>query len=199
MKMNIFMPDFLQFKSLIQQFPDYTEEAYNVAIPYFKLSKFKKGDFLIEEGKICKKIAFIQDGLFRIFYLKDGLDVTHCFCKENMLITAYRSLITKQPSELSIQALEDAELLIIQAEDLQKLYEKHLFWQQVGRMAAEQEFMRVDCYNRFLNDKTAKQRYLQMLYEENDIVQRVPLFYLASYLQIAPETLSRIRKEISTS
>jgi hypothetical protein len=60
-------------------------------------------------------------------------------------------------------------------------------------------FKSLKCYTRFLNDKTAKQRYLQILKHENDILQRVPLVYLASYLQVAPETLSRIRKEISTS
>ena len=188
-----------QFKQLIKQFPHYTDDAYEIAVPYFKQQKLKKGEYLLTEGHISKKIAFIASGLFRSFYLKDGIEITTCFCKENTFTTSFKSLITKQPSDLSIQAIEDAELLVIQFEDLQKLYEKHLFWQQVGRLVAEQEFITVESYTRFLNDKTAKQRYLQILKHENDILQRVPLIYLASYLQVAPETLSRIRKEISTS
>ena len=188
-----------QFKQLIMQFPHYSEDAYIIAAPYFKVQKLKKGEYFLEEGKVSKKIAFIVSGLFRTYYLKDGMEITTCFCKENSFTTSYKSLITKQPSDLSIQAIEDTELLVIQFDDLQKLYEKHLFWQQVGRLVAEKEFITIECYTRFLNDKTAKQRYLQVLENENDIIQRVPLIYLASYLQVAPETLSRIRKDISTS
>ena len=133
--------DLEPLKKRIKQFPFYTEDAFDIAAPYFKQLIIKKGDYYLTEGKVSKSIAFIVSGLFRTYYLKDGLEVTTCFCKENSFTTSYKSLITKQPSDLSIQAIEDAELLVIQFEDLKKLYEKHLFWQQVGRLVAEQEFV----------------------------------------------------------
>ena len=187
------------FKNYLQRFPGFSESAFDVALPYFKYKNLAKGDFLIQQGKTANKIAFILTGLFRTFYLKDGLEVTTCFCKENTLTTSYKSLITKLPSELSIQALENATVLIIQYTDLQELFQKHPFWQQAGRMVAEQEFVTAECYTRFLNDKTARERYLDILNNEPDLLQRAPLLHLASYLQITPETLSRIRKDISTS
>ena len=191
--------DINNFKRFIREFPFYSDAALEVALPYFKLKTLKKGVHFIEQGKICKQIAFIQSGIFRTYYLKDGLEITTCFCRENALTTSYKSLITQQPSELSMQAIEETEILVIDYKDLQILYGKHLFWQQVGRLVAEKEFITVENYTRFLNDQTAKQRYLHILTYENDILQRVPLIHLASYLQIAPETLSRIRKDLATS
>lgn len=188
-----------KFKEYIKQFPFYSDEAFEVALPYFKEIVLKKGEHFVEEGKTCKKIAFIQEGLFRTYYLKDGIEITTCFCKENTLTTSFKSLITKQVSELSIQATEESTIWVIQYHDLEILYSKNLFWQQVGRLVAQQEFINAECYTRFLNDQNAKQRYLHILDNESDLLQRVPLLYLASYLQIAPETLSRIRKEITTT
>lgn len=187
------------FKNYIKEFPHYSDKAFDMALPFFKFKQLKKGEHLIEYGQTCKRIAFIAKGLFRTYYIKDGLDITTCFCKENTLTTSYKSLITQQKSELSIQAIEDSEIFVISYQDLQSLYGQHLFWQQVGRLVAEQEFITVENYTHFLNDQTAKQRYSHILQYESDILQRVPLIYLASYLQIAPETLSRIRKEIATS
>lgn len=106
-------------------------------------------------------------------------------------------MITMQESDFAIQAIEDSTLTIFTYDSLQKLYEKDLFWQQVGRLAAESEFINTECHNRFLNDLSATEKYLRFLEEDNQLLQRVPLNYIASYLQISPETLSRIRKKIS--
>ncbi len=98
---------------------------------------------------------------------------------------------------MSIQAIEDTKLIILSYDALQELFRKDLFWQQVGRLAAENEFIISESHNRFLKDLSATERYLQILNKDKELIQRVPLNYLASYLQIAPETLSRIRKKIS--
>ena len=186
-------------KKYLQQFPHFTNSAYELALPYLKKQNLVKGEFLLEEGKICQQIAFIEKGLFRTFYLRDGLEITTCFCKENTITCSYKSLITQQPSDLSIQALENCELTVFNYTDLNTLYSKHPFWQSVGRMAAENEFLIMENYTRFINDLPAQNRYLQILEKDSSLLQRVPLVYLASYLQIKPETLSRIRKKLTTS
>ena len=106
-------------------------------------------------------------------------------------------MITQQASDVAIQAIEDSTILTLSYDSLQLLYEKNLFWQQVGRLAGEAEYIHVDGHNRFLNDLSATERYQQVLEHQEDLLQRVPLTYLASYLQVAPETLSRIRKKMS--
>lgn len=186
-------------KKYLQQFPHFTEEAYQVALPYLREKNLTKGTLLVEEGKICRHIAFIKSGLFRTFYLRDGEEVTTCFCKENTITCSYKSLITQQASDLSIEAIEDCELIVFEYADLKALYGKHLFWQQVGRLAAENEFIITENYTRFINDLPAIERYQQILKTDPNLLLRVPLVYLASYLQIKPETLSRIRKKLATS
>lgn len=121
------------FRKYLQSFPHFTLSAWETALPFIQEVSLKKGTFLLEEGKIYRQVAFIEKGLFRTFYLRDGEEITTCFCKENTITCSYKSLITQSTSDLSIQAIEDCELVVFNYEDLQKLYSKDLFWQQVGR------------------------------------------------------------------
>lgn len=187
------------FIKYLQQFPHFSQNAYEVAVRHVEQAKIPAGEYLLKQGKTCKQIAFINSGLFRLYYFKDGNEITNCFCKEGTITCSYGSLITQQPSEIAIQAIEDSQITTISYEALQKLYSRDPFWQQVGRLAAENEFITSEYHNRFLNDLSATERYLQILEKDKNLLQRVPLNYLASYLQVAPETLSRIRKKISLS
>ena len=185
------------FEKYLRQFPQFTPEAFEKAQPYLTCKTLDPGAYWLQHGKICRNIAFIESGLLRLYYLHDGREVTHCFCKEQTITTAYQSLITQQESDIAIQAIEASTLIVLSYDSLQKLYQQDLFWQQVGRLAAENEYLITTRHNRLLHDLSATERYLQVLEEEPELLQRVPLNYLATYLQIAPETLSRIRKKIS--
>jgi len=181
----------------LQQFPQYTPKVYEDARPFLSTRQIKAGEYFLNHGKISKTIGYIEKGILRMYYLHDGKEITNCFCKEHTITCSYRSMITKQESDFAIQAIEDSTLTVFSYDSLQKLYQTDLFWQQVGRLAAENEFIITECHNRFLNDLSATEKYLQLLEEDNSLFQRVPLNYIASYLQISPETLSRIRKKIS--
>jgi len=184
-------------KKYLQQFPHYTLDAFEKAKPFLFTKHIEAGSYFLQQGYTSKYMGFIEEGLFRMYYLRDGKEITNCFCKENTITCSYRSMITGQESDFAIQAIEDSTLIIFSYESLQKLYNQDMFWQQVGRMAAENEFINTECHNRFLNDLSATERYLQILEEDGDLFQRVPLNHIASYLQVSPETLSRIRKKIS--
>lgn len=186
-----------KFNDFLKQFPHYTPSAYDNALPFLSEKTFKSGEFFLERGKISRNIAFIEKGLFRLFYINDGKEITNCFCRENTITSSYKSLITQEKSGMAIQAVEDSKLIVLSYDSLQKLFNKDLFWQQVGRLAAENEYVVSESHNRFLTDLSATDRYLEILNNDEELLQRVPLTYLASYLQIAPETLSRIRKKIS--
>jgi len=185
------------FNKYLQQFPHYTPSAFENAFPFLSEKIVKSGDYLLQQGKTARNIAFIESGLLRQYYLNDGKQITSCFCRENSITTSYKSLITQQESDLAIEAIEESKLIILSYESLQKLFKKDLFWQQVGRLAAENEFIISESHSRFLKDLSATDRYLQILNNEKELLQRLPLNLLASYLQIAPETLSRIRNKIS--
>ncbi len=185
------------FNQFLQQFPHYKPSVFKKVSPFLSLKELEAGEYFLPQGKICRKIAFIEEGLLRLFYLNDGKEVTNCFCRENSITTSYRSLITQQASDIAIQAIEPSKLIVLPYDALQKLYQQDQFWQQVGRLVAETEYINTECHHRFLRDLSATDRYLQILENDEELLQRVPLNYLATYLQVAPETLSRIRNKIS--
>ena len=186
------------FHKYLKQFPHYTPKVFEMVRPFLQEKTIQPGAYFLNQGKTCREIAFIEEGLFRLYYLnKDGKEVTNCFCKENTITTSYSSLITQQESEIAIQAIEASKIITLPYPALLQLYDKDLFWQQVGRLVAESEFVITECHHRFLRDLSATERYQQILENEPELLQRVPLNYLATYLQIAPETLSRIRKKLT--
>ena len=183
------------FRDYLRQFPGYTDAAFELAAPRITKAHVQRGEFLLDLGRTSGHIAFIQEGLFRQYYLNDGKEVTTCFCREGELTCSYRSLITQQPSDLAIEALEDSRVWRLAYRDLQALYTLDPFWQRVGRLASEQEYLVREHHARFLQDLSARERYERVLRDQPDLLQRVSLQHLASYLQVAPETLSRIRNE----
>lgn len=186
------------FRQFLQQFPHYHPDVFEEIRPFLSVKKIAADAYFLKGGSVCKEIGFVETGLLRLYYLHDdGKEVTNCFCKESTLTTSYSSLITQTKSDIAIQAMEPSQLIVFSYDSLQKLYEKNLFWQQLGRLAAEREFITTECHGRFLRDLSATDRYKQILEEDPELLNRVPLHYLATYLQVAPETLSRIRKRIS--
>ncbi len=181
----------------LQSFPHFSDHLFEQLEPYLSEKHLEEGEYFLREGKVCKQIAFIEKGIVRLFYLNDGKETTKCFCKENTFTCSFQSLITQSKSDIAIQAIEPCKMIVLSYDSLQKLYEKDLFWQQVGRLVAETEYMISDNHQRFLRDLTATDRYLQILEKDEEMLQRVPLNHLATYLQITPETLSRIRKKIT--
>lgn len=173
------------------------EEFENTSI-YFKPQYLAKNSYFAVQGKVCREVAFIQKGTLRTYYLNEkSEEVTSCFCVANNLTTSYKSFVLQQPSELSIQAIEDTELLIINYADLQNLYQKSVIWQNIGRIIAERQYMVMEQYANVLCNETAKEKYLRLLNEQPSILNKASVNDIASYLGVTRRTLSRIRKEIS--
>ncbi len=185
------------FQNFLKQFPHYSEDLFEELSPYLSIKELKKDEYFLKEGQTCKQLAFIEKGLVRIYYLHDGKEITKCFCRENSITCSYSSMISQEPSNCAIQALEDATLITLSYSSLQELYKKNMFWQQMGRIAGEQEYIVEENHNRSMRDLSASERYKHILDNDSELLQRVPLNHLASYIQVAPETLSRIRKKFA--
>jgi CRP-like cAMP-binding protein len=187
-----------QFKSFLQNFAPITDTEFVEAQLYFKELNLKKGDLFIEQGKICKHIAFIKHGTLITYYNNDkGEEITSCFCVENNFTTSYKSFILQIPSTQSIQAIEETQLLSIDFDSLQKLYAKSIVWQNIGRAFAEREYVVMEQYASILNHETAKEKYLRLLKEQPTVIQKASIKDIASYLGVTSRTLSRIRQEIA--
>ena len=144
-------------------------------------------------GYTCKTIYFINKGIARIYYFKDGIDITDSFALENNVIARVESLFTGKPSRKGIQVLEDSEIVAIDATQLFKLYDRYPEIERLFRKIFEAGH--VETVNRIegIQFHTAEERYKALLEEAPDIIQRVPLKYIASYLGITQVSLSRIR------
>jgi len=160
-----------------------------------KKTELPKGSFLIMEGKICDHIYFLEKGCLRGYYNLDGKEITYWFAFENNFVTSFFSFITRKPCVECIQLVEDCTLWAISYDDLQKLYDTHPDIERLGRLMNERYYVMLE--ERFVSNhfKEARERYENLITNAPHIVQRIPLGYIASYLGITQETLSRIRSK----
>jgi CRP-like cAMP-binding protein len=179
----------------IKSFSPLSEDAVNALQDCFEKTTLAKNEFLLQEGKICKQLYFLEKGALRGFYNLDGKEITHWFGFENDFVTSFHSFITQEPAVENIQLLEGCILWGILKERLTALFNEHHEIERLMRIAYEKYYIRLE--ERFVNAqfKTASERYENLLQQTPHIVERVPLGSIASYLGISQETLSRIRSK----
>ncbi|MDB5280605.1 MAG: Crp/Fnr family transcriptional regulator [Ferruginibacter sp.] len=154
-----------------------------------------KNEFLLKDLQICRHLYFLEKGALRGFYNSDGKEITHWFAFENDFVTSFYSFTTGLPAVENIQLLEGSILWSVSKEQLGELFNNHHEIERLVRIAYEKYYIRLE--ERFVNAqfKTAKELYENMLLQSPHILERVPLGYIASYLGISQETLSRIRSQ----
>jgi CRP-like cAMP-binding protein len=185
------------FKNLLKRTLPIDSEAFSLAEQCMFLSILGKHEKFVEEGKICRNFGYIAEGLMRAYIFENDKEITTCLCSKGSFATSNTSFIKQVPSQVTIQALEKTTLLCITHENLLSLYARSAFWTSVGRVIAEREFMLLECKYHCYDLKNAEGKYMELLRNNPDLVNRAPLIHIASWLGITPETLSRIRKKIA--
>ena len=176
-----------------QKFNSLSKEAENAIAEISNIVAIQKSKDLQPIGHTCKTIYFINKGVARIYYYKDGIDITESFSFENNIIARVESLFTGKPSRKAIQILEDAEVVAINANQLFKLYDTFPEIERMFRKIFEAAY--VETVNRIegMQFHSAEERYNALLNEAPNVLMKVPLKYVASYLGITQVSLSRIR------
>lgn len=152
-----------------------------------------KNDLLIEDGQVCRHLYFLERGCIRGFYNIDGKDISQWFGFENDFVTSFSSFITRHAAREYIQVVEDATLWCISRDQLDELLARYPELEKLVRLIYEQYYIRLEERYSNAHFKTATGRYEDLVKHSPHIIQRVPLGYIASYLGISAETLSRIR------
>lgn len=181
------------FFETVSQFTDLTPKGKDALVSILKLKEAKKGQILVKENSVCNYIYFIEEGLTRTYYYKDGKDITDWISIEGNFACSILSYISRQPDRRGIEALENSVLYSLQYEELEEL---SLQYHDIERFCRQLvSFGIVQLQKRFddLHFSSASERYKKIIEETPSFVQRVPLGVLASYLGITQETLSRIR------
>jgi CRP-like cAMP-binding protein len=161
---------------------------------HLRLKEVRRGEFLTREGTIEHYLYFLNRGATRHFYLKDGKEFTVDFHFAGEFVTAYYSFITRQPSAVSIEVLEDAEVVVISHKELQDFYATSHSAEKIGRLMAERQYVLRLRKEMDLLSYSAEERYAQLMEKHPEMVQLISVKHLSSYLGIQPESLSRIRK-----
>lgn len=159
---------------------------------------FKKGDYTLRIGQVCREVGFIEKGLIRYYGTKEnGEETTLHFGKENEFTSNYQSFLDHSASKRNIQCLEDCEILTISYDNLQRIYEEVREGQKFGRLVCEQLYLQTLKQIDSVYGDSPEQRYLNFLDAYPDLQQRIPQYYISSFVGVKPPSLSRIRKRLS--
>ena len=186
---------FITFINQIINLPSDQQEKFQELTTIRHLNR---GEDFVKAGRISREIAFVKKGLFRYYYTsEDGQEYTKGFFDQHSVLSAYDAIIEEKASYYTIEALEASVIEVVDYDKFLKLFEEHPAWNQfliamlkkgyVVKVRREREFLLMD----------AEQRYLMFLQRYPHLENRIKQHIIASYLGIAPESLSRIRKNTS--
>ena len=182
--------DFVQFSNRLSLL---NKEATNDLLNQLKAKTFQKGDYLLENGRVCKHIYFIDKGLVKTFFYNDGKEFIMRFFPENIMFTVLDSYLTQTPSKFMIMALEPTTVTYILHDHLEELCAKHhcieTFFRKLVSFAALNMMKRIS----EMLEENATERYTHFIHENHSLLQRISLGDLACYLGITQVSLSRIR------
>ena len=180
----------------INQFVDFKEEELIALQNKIEIVQLKKNDIFIQEGEIADRIAFTNKGYLRVYYYHEGEEITRDITPLYSFATALPSFVSQTPSFEIIRAITDCELITINKSDLEFLYSNFPKWERLGRRIIEEMF--VESQRRIYSfiTETAEIRYKKLLKQYPDMIRDVPLKYIADFLGIKLQSLSRLRKSV---
>jgi CRP-like cAMP-binding protein len=184
-----------EFADFIKSKIDIREADLEAIISVSKSRNVKKGQLVLKRGQIAYQYFYIKSGALRFFFGELDEQLTAWVVFQNEFFTEISSLNPQKPTRFNIEAIEDTELLCIDKSDMEKLYKLFPEWQEFGRITWEAMAIRMIDQIISFQTLSAEERYLEFL-AKSELVQRVPVKQIASYLGITPNALSRIRKNI---
>lgn len=159
--------------------------------------RLEKNTTILKIGEIENYLSFISKGVIRLYIPKEESDLTFGFLFDNEFVTGYDSFLTQTPSEYQIETLTDTILWKISSKDLEEVYERTSSGNIIGRKMAENMFLIKSKRELSLLSKTAEERYLDLFSDRPKLLKQIPLKYIASYIGVTPQALSRIRRRIT--
>jgi signal-transduction protein with cAMP-binding, CBS, and nucleotidyltransferase domain len=182
----------------IQSYVNLEKQDLIEVLASFECKVVKKDAFVLRKEQVVTEYYFIASGGLIIYDVKQEIQATRYFAFENEFITDITKIKRKERSDSYLRAIEDTVIYAISFQKMEALYDRYPTWQKFGRLVWEDAFASVLYGIHNFQSLTAKERYLDLLNRSN-LINRVPLKDLSLFLGITPQSLSRIRKEISTS
>ncbi|GAB4234594.1 MAG: Crp/Fnr family transcriptional regulator [Ekhidna sp.] len=183
-----------QLKKCMIEKIDFDQKSIESVLSKFEEKHIKKGELFLKSGDLCKKMAFIEKGYLRMYDIVDGKEITLWIGSSDQFITSLSSFIFQTQNQWNIEALTDCTLYVIKREDHMALCKDNLKWLEFDNILLAQAFVTLE-RSMFLHlHSTAKERMNLLFEEQPKLFNEVPLQHIATMMGIAPESLSRLRK-----
>ncbi|EFM02945.1 Crp/Fnr family transcriptional regulator [Hoylesella marshii] len=180
-------------RELARKYSTMTHEELDVLESILVPMKFAKGQMILKEGDICRGFYYIDTGLIRQFYFKGEKEVTEHMGVDNSVVMCIESLFREEPTRLQMEALEPTIVYLLPKQELENVALHNVNIQILYRKILEESLILSQVHADLVRFETAQDRYRRLCKLIPKMVQRAPLIYIASYLQMTPETLSRVR------
>lgn len=185
-----------QIRDNFERMAKLSDDDWNIFSSKLIRREFSKKKPILETGHVENYLSFIEKGFVRYYIPREDNDLTFAFVFDGEFTSGYDSFITRQPANYTIEALADTVLWCISYNDLQDIYAETKIGNTIGRLASEGLFLQKSKRELSLLNDSAEQRYRNLFTEQPQLIQKIPQKYLASYIGITPQALSRIRKRI---
>ncbi len=180
-------------RELARRYSTMTHDELDVLESILIPMKFQKGEFVLKEGEVCTNIYWVAKGLVRQFYYKNDKELTEYMATENTIFMSIESLFKEEPSRQQIQTLEPTILFALPKPALEREAVRNVNIQMLYRKILEESLIISQVHADMLRFESAQERYAKLVKRSPQLILRAPLVYIASYLQMTPETLSRVR------
>lgn len=187
------MDSFASLRDFTSNYVSLTDTEFNFLTSHIELRKFQKKDKLVREGEVEKYVNFIDSGLARLYFIRGREEIIMQFSMENEIICCYDSYFSGEPSNFSVEAIEQLVVFSITHENLEKLFEFSPRFERLGRLYTREEYLKKANYEYNRVRVNTKARFINFIRNNGNLLQRVPQKYIASYLNIKPETFSRMK------
>ena len=188
------MDKLLPFLDYLQKFSNITADEFaEFLTPVLKVRHFEKREYLTKTGDIENHFNFIIKGLVRKFYKKASQEINTQISTEGHIILSQESFHSRTPSEYSVQAIEPTVVLSIKFNELEKVYSQSHRMEHIGRLVVTHTMVLKDKWQMQMIKMTPRERFINFISRNPELLSRVPQKYLASYLNIKPETFSRFK------
>lgn len=180
-------------RELARKYSTMTHDELDILESVLVPMKFAKGEIILKEGDVCEHVYYVERGLTRQFYFKNGKELTEHIGVEHSIVMCIESLFMEKPTHLQLEALEPTLIYAMPKRKLEEVALHNVNIQILFRKILEESLIISQVHADMLRFETAQDRYLKLYKLSPQVVLRAPLVYVASYLQMTPETLSRVR------
>ena len=180
-------------RELARKYSTMTHDELDILESIIIPMRFNRGEMILKEGEVCKNIYYLDKGLIRQFYYKNNKELTEHLGDDHSIFMCIESLFREQPTHLQVEALENSSVYALPKHKLEEVALHNVNIQILYRKILEESLMISQVHADLVRFETAQDRYRKMCKLSPQVVLRAPLAYIASYLQMAPATLSRVR------